>query len=63
MRATKAKGMWVGGNAPLGYDLKFGKLVPNEQETKIVTKIFETYLESTGADRLPKQTDRNGDNR
>ncbi len=48
MRATKAKGMWVGGNAPLGYDLKFGKLVPNEQETKIVTKIFETYLESTG---------------
>lgn len=48
MRATKAKGMWVGGNAPLGYDLKFGKLVPNEQEVPIVTKIFETYLESTG---------------
>lgn len=48
MRATKAKGMWIGGNAPLGYDLKFGKLVPNEQEVPIVTKIFETYLESTG---------------
>jgi DNA invertase Pin-like site-specific DNA recombinase len=46
MRATKARGMWVGGNPPLGYDIRFGKLVPNESEIPIVQTIFETYLKS-----------------
>ena len=48
MRATKSKGMWVGGVAPLGYDLQFGKLVPNQTEVQQVTQIYETYLESSG---------------
>lgn len=48
MRATKAKGMWVGGVAPIGYDIEFGKLVPNETEIPIVLDIYNTYLESTG---------------
>lgn len=47
IRATKSKGMWVGGMPPLGYDVKFHKLVPNESEIPIVRKIFETYLESS----------------
>jgi len=46
IRATKSKGMWVGGVPPMGYDVKFHKLVPNEDEVPIVRKIFETYLES-----------------
>jgi len=48
MRATKSKGMWVGGVPPLGYDIQFGKLVPNETEIPIVMDVFNTYLESTG---------------
>lgn len=46
MRATKAKGMWVGGILPIGYDLNFGKLVVNEKEANEVRIIYETYLES-----------------
>ncbi|MBD5400801.1 recombinase family protein [bacterium] len=48
MRATKSKGLWVGGVPPLGYDVQFGKLVPNETEVPLVKTIFETYLNSTG---------------
>ena len=48
MRATKSKGLWVGGVPPLGYDIQFGKLVPNETEVPLVKTIFETYLNSTG---------------
>ena len=46
MRATKAKGMWVGGNPPLGYDIQFGKLLVSETEVPILRTIFLTYLES-----------------
>lgn len=56
MRATKSKGMWIGGVPPLGYDIEFGKLVVNQNELPIVRTIFETYLESRGfndcADKL-----------
>jgi DNA invertase Pin-like site-specific DNA recombinase len=48
MYATKTKGMWVGGTPPLGYDIKFKKLEPNENEIPQVKEIFETYLASTG---------------
>lgn len=48
MRATKSKGLWVGGVPPLGYDIEYGKLVPNETEIPIVLDVFNTYLESTG---------------
>ncbi|MBN1324988.1 MAG: recombinase family protein [Alphaproteobacteria bacterium] len=48
MRATKAKGIWIGGIPPIGYDIAFGKLVPNESEVPIVRTVFETYLESRG---------------
>ena len=46
--ASKAKGMWMGGNVPLGYDLPDGPsraLVVNEGEAAIVRKIFHRYLE------------------
>lgn len=48
MRATKSKGLWVGGVPPLGYDIQFGKLVVNEAEQETVNKIFNTYLDSNG---------------
>ncbi len=43
--ASKAKGMWMGGRPPLGYDGKERKLVVNEAEAKRVRAIFHRYLE------------------
>jgi site-specific DNA recombinase len=38
--ASKAKGMWMGGNVPLGYDVKDRKLIVNETEAPAVRTIF-----------------------
>jgi hypothetical protein len=47
--ASKAKGMWMGGNLPLGYDTPIDPatraLVVNPDEAQTVAKIFQTYLE------------------
>ena len=43
--ASKAKGLWMGGTPPLGYDIKEKQLVPNEQEKILVNLIFTKYLE------------------
>ena len=42
---SKAKGMWMGGTLPLGYDVKDRKLVVNEAEAETVRHIFQRYLE------------------
>ncbi|WP_211888745.1 recombinase family protein, partial [Ralstonia mannitolilytica] len=38
--ASKAKGMWMGGMPPLGYDVVDRKLVVNEREAALVRDIF-----------------------
>ena len=46
--ASKKKGMWMGGNVPLGYDRPVPgtrKLRINDKEAKTVTHIFQSYLE------------------
>jgi DNA invertase Pin-like site-specific DNA recombinase len=46
--ASKARGMWMGGNLPLGYDLPAPGtriLQVNEQEARTVRHIFARYLE------------------
>lgn len=43
--ASKAKGLWMGGIVPLGYDIEDRHLVINEKEAEIVQKIFQKYLE------------------
>jgi len=45
--ASKAKGMWMGGLAPLGYDLPAGgsrALVVNPEEAETVRHLFRRYL-------------------
>ncbi|VAV91971.1 Site-specific recombinases, DNA invertase Pin homologs, partial [hydrothermal vent metagenome] len=42
--ASKKKGMWMGGNPPLGYDNKYKKLVINPSEAKSVQLLFDLYL-------------------
>jgi DNA invertase Pin-like site-specific DNA recombinase len=47
--ASKAKGMWMGGILPLGYDKPTDSatraLVVNPEEARTVERIFRTYLE------------------
>jgi site-specific DNA recombinase len=42
--ASKAKGMWMGGRVPLGYDLRNRKLYINVREAEQVREIFSQYL-------------------
>jgi hypothetical protein len=43
--ASKAKGMWMGGNVPLGYDVNERKLIVNDAEAETVRMIFRRYVE------------------
>jgi site-specific DNA recombinase len=43
--ASKKKGMWMGGQPALGYDVKERKLVVNEAEAATVRYVFRRYLE------------------
>jgi DNA invertase Pin-like site-specific DNA recombinase len=42
--ASKKKGMWMGGVAPLGYDVKDRQLIVNPQEARVIRDIFTQYL-------------------
>ena len=42
--ASRKKGMWMGGWAPLGYDVKDRKLVINDAEAASVRMIFQRFL-------------------
>src|SRR5207237_8115913 len=42
--ASKRKGMWMGGQPPLGYDCKKGQLRVNPEEAAVVREIFTQYL-------------------
>src|ERR1700730_9061740 len=42
--ASKRKGLWVGGMAPLGYDTKDRKISINEAEADRVRTIFRSYV-------------------
>jgi site-specific DNA recombinase len=41
--ASKARGMWMGGSVPLGYDVRERKLVVNETEAATVRRIYEGF--------------------
>ena len=43
--ASKKKGMWMGGNVPLGYEVINRKLLIDEEEAKTVRWLFERYLD------------------
>jgi hypothetical protein len=44
--ASKARGMWMGGKVPLGYDVTNRKLVVNEPEAARVRRVFELFVET-----------------
>jgi site-specific DNA recombinase len=43
--ASKKKGLWMGGNPPLGYDARDKQLVVNEHEAATVRHIYNRYVE------------------
>src|SRR5205085_11376574 len=58
--ASKQKGMWMGGNPPLGYDAQDRKLIVNPAEAETVRGIFALYLELGCVRRLKEAVDRHG---
>jgi site-specific DNA recombinase len=56
--ASKAKGMWMGGNVPLGYDLRERKLIVNACEADTVRLIFRRYAELGSVALLKLELDR-----
>ncbi len=53
--ASKAKGMWMGGTPPLGYDVHERKLIVNEPEAALVRDIFVRYAETGSAAQLVRE--------
>jgi site-specific DNA recombinase len=45
IKASKQRGMWMGGNTPLGYEAQDRTLVINPAEAATVRHIFQRYLE------------------
>ncbi len=50
--ASKKKGMWMGGNPPLGYDVSDRKLAVNEAEAETARHIFRLYCRSKSVREL-----------
>jgi DNA invertase Pin-like site-specific DNA recombinase len=58
--ASKKKGMWMGGNVPLGYDASGRTLVINPAEAGTVRRIFALYRELGCVRRVKEEADRLG---
>jgi DNA invertase Pin-like site-specific DNA recombinase len=53
--ASRRKGMWMGGWAPLGYDIKDRKLIVNETEAAVVRRIFERFAQCDSATTIVRE--------
>lgn len=58
--ASKKKGIFMGGNPPLGYDIGHRRLNVNEAEVAQVRAIFELYLDLRCVSRLRQALERQG---
>jgi site-specific DNA recombinase len=50
--ASKRKGMWMGGVVPMGYRAEGRQLIVDEEDAKIVRRIFEAYVEQGCVSKL-----------
>ena len=55
VKASRMKGMWMGGYVPLGYDVVDRKLVVNEEEAAKVRMVFERFVEIGSATVLAQE--------
>ena len=58
--ASRAKGMWMGGIPPLGYDVRDRKLVVNPAEAELVRLIFRRFLDLGSALLLIRELNTQG---
>ncbi len=58
--ASKKKGMWMGGNVPLGYDASECALIINPAEAETIRRIFGLYREYGCVRRIKDEADRLG---
>jgi DNA invertase Pin-like site-specific DNA recombinase len=55
IRASRQKGMWMGGSVPLGYVVKDRKLVVHEPDAAVVRSMFERFLRVGSATVLAEE--------
>ena len=60
VKASRMKGMWMGGYVPLGYDVRDRKLVVNQEEAAKVRMVFERFVEVGSATVLAKELRHDG---
>jgi site-specific DNA recombinase len=60
IRASRQKGMFMGGNVPLGYVVKDRKLVVQKDEAAIVRSIFERFVRIGSATVLARELRQEG---
>ena len=55
--ASKKKGMWMGGNVPLGYKRENKKLIVDNKNAEKIKLIFEKYVELKSVGKLKEYLD------
>ena len=50
--ASRARGIWMGGFVPLGYDARDRKLLVNDVEAALVRRIFQGFVETESCTKL-----------
>ena len=55
IRASRQKGMWMGGSVPLGYVVQNRKLVVHEPDAAVVRSMFERFLRIGSATLLAQE--------
>ncbi|MCB1329221.1 MAG: recombinase family protein [Maritimibacter sp.] len=58
--ASKAKGWWMGGTVPLGYEPRDRKLIVVEDEAALVRRIFQRFVEIGSATLLARDLNAEG---
>jgi DNA invertase Pin-like site-specific DNA recombinase len=58
--ASKKKGIWMGGNPPIGYEIEDRKLLINKEEAKTARYLFDTYLTLGCVAKLKQKLDSDG---
>jgi DNA invertase Pin-like site-specific DNA recombinase len=53
--ASRKRGMWMGGWAPLGYEVRDRKLIVNDVDAKLVRSIFQRFLKTGSATTLARE--------
>jgi site-specific DNA recombinase len=53
--ASRKRGMWMGGWAPLGYEVRDRKLVVNEVDARLVRSIFQRFLKTGSTTTLARE--------